>query len=118
MKGRYIMKLCPNCHRISKDDDFCSRCGSAVYDDNTSYSVDCSQFSGHTHEKQSFSGKNSYELNRTGSPDRTSYGSSGKKKGGGFIKVILIFMLLSMFAAPLMELLDEIIWFLEDAFNF
>ncbi len=56
------MKMCPECRRLSKDDDFCSHCGAAVYDtENYSdiSSIDCSNYKEHSHEKQSFS-ENTY----------------------------------------------------------
>ncbi len=46
------MKICPECHRISKDDDFCSYCGAAVFGaDNYSESARCQDYSDHDHSK-------------------------------------------------------------------
>lgn len=107
------MKLCPNCHRLSKDDDFCSYCGSAVYDDNTDYSIDCSQIKGHTHEKQTFSENSSYQSYR-----QTSSNSSpeAKKKGKGCLTLIIFFIVINVIAemlsggfAGLVELLGNLL---------
>lgn len=57
------MKICPECHKLSRDDDFCSHCGAAVYPDNSYSGSDIScgnyrEFDGgreHTHEKESYS---------------------------------------------------------------
>ncbi|MBQ3918037.1 MAG: zinc ribbon domain-containing protein [Oscillospiraceae bacterium] len=49
------MKICPECHKISKDDDFCSHCGAAVFGfDNYSESARCNDYSGHDHSKITF----------------------------------------------------------------
>ena len=98
------MKLCPNCHRISKDDDFCSHCGSAVYGDNN-YSgndlIDCDNYKGHSHEKQTFSEQKYSSGPIVNGPEyqgrdftRMSDGPvkkiKQKKKGGGCIKTIVV----------------------------
>ncbi len=88
------MKMCPNCHRLSKDDDFCSHCGSAVYEDNTDYSIDCSQIPGHTHEKQTFTQNDprmsqSYQSDSAGSPDVKP---KGKLKGCLSVIVFIIIL--------------------------
>lgn len=56
------MKFCPECHKISRDDDFCSHCGAAVYgeddySDSASISCDNNRFGGekyHNHAQQTF----------------------------------------------------------------
>ena len=87
------MKYCSNCHRFSKDDDFCTHCGSAVYDDNSENSIDCSQIPGHTHEKQTFSGSAENQK-------RTYQEPSVKKKGNGCVGniflIIIVFVLIDM----------------------
>lgn len=88
------MKMCPNCHRLSRDDDFCSHCGSAVYEDNADYSIDCSQIPGHTHEKQTFTQSDpgmsqSYQSRSDNSPDV-------KKKGKGLFYLIAIIIFLNI----------------------
>ena len=46
------MKICPECHKISKDDDFCSNCGAAVFSaDDYSEDASCRDLSGHDHSK-------------------------------------------------------------------
>ncbi len=46
------MKICPECHKISKDDDFCSHCGAAVFGfDNYSESARCNDYRDHDHSK-------------------------------------------------------------------
>jgi len=89
------MKMCPNCHRLSKDDDFCSHCGSAVYEDNADYSVDCSQIPGHTHEKQSFTQNNtaSYrDYSQSGSAGSPEVKVKGKLKGCLSVIVFIIIL--------------------------
>ena len=101
------MKLCPNCHRLSNDDDFCSFCGSAVYEDNTDYSIDCSQIKGHTHEKQTFSENTAYpELNRG-----TSHKPKNMHKGSFDIIiffVVLVGLILFLFGGGIFFLFDII----------
>lgn len=51
------MKICPECHKLSKDDDFCSHCGAAVYGENDyseSDKINCDNNRQHSHEKQTF----------------------------------------------------------------
>lgn len=91
------MKYCSNCHRFSKDDDFCSNCGSAVYDDNSENSIDCSQIPGHTHEKQTFSGSGSYQANRDFPQSRPAAEPKGKKKSAGCINSIVIAVIVYWF---------------------
>lgn len=52
------MKMCPECHKLSRDDDFCSHCGAAVYghEDFSQGTLSCDEVKGHSHEKTSFSG--------------------------------------------------------------
>lgn len=88
------MKMCPNCHRLSKDDDFCSHCGSAVYEDNADYSIDCSQIPGHNHEKQTFTQNDprmsqSYQSNSERSPEVKP---KGKLKGCLSVVVFIIIL--------------------------
>lgn len=88
------MKMCPSCHRLSKDDDFCSHCGSAVYEDNTDYSIDCSQIPGHTHEKQTFTQNDtrmsqSYQSDSGRSPEVKP---KGKLKGCLSVIVFIIIL--------------------------
>lgn len=51
------MKICPECHKLSKFDDFCSHCGSAVYgsDDFSQGTISCDDIKGHSHEKTTYS---------------------------------------------------------------
>lgn len=86
--------MCPNCHRLSKDDDFCSHCGSAVYEDNTDFSIDCSDIPGHTHEKQSFTQSDprmsqSYQSDSGKSPEVKP---KGKLKGCLSVIVFIIIL--------------------------
>ncbi len=52
------MKICPECHKLSKDDDFCSYCGAAVFtaeDYTDSASIDCNRYDrGHEHRKVTY----------------------------------------------------------------
>ncbi|MDD7280028.1 MAG: hypothetical protein SOT68_09510 [Oscillospiraceae bacterium] len=88
------MKMCPNCHRLSKDDDFCSHCGSAVYEDNTDYSIDCSQIPGHTHEKQTFTQNDPRmsQSNQSNSEKSPEVKPKGKLKGCLSVIVFIIIL--------------------------
>ena len=107
------MKYCSNCHRFSKDDDFCSNCGSAVYDDNSENSIDCSQIPGHTHEKQTFSGSGSYQANRDYPQSRLSPESKKKGKGSGCVSLIVIIIILNVFINMIFGGLEELFDVLE-----
>ena len=47
------MTICPECHRLSRDDDFCSYCGAAVfgYTDYSSKTASCLDIDRHSHDK-------------------------------------------------------------------
>lgn len=112
------MKLCPNCHRLSKDDDFCSYCGSAVYEDNTEYSVDCSQIKGHTHEKQTFSENTAYpRRNSSYTVSTTNTSPEAKKKGKGCLNLIIIIIVINVLADILFGGISEMFEFLENILN-
>ena len=92
------MKMCPNCHRLSKDDDFCSHCGSAVYEDNADYSIDCSDIPGHTHEKQTFTQNDapSYRDYRQSDPGKSPE-VKPKGKAKGCLSVVVFVIILYVF---------------------
>ncbi|MDE7293454.1 MAG: hypothetical protein K2N72_03415 [Oscillospiraceae bacterium] len=107
------MRMCPECHRLSRDDDFCSHCGAAVYPDNTytGSNISCDnyrEFDGgrHTHEKESYSRPYAGNANRPEhrahqaqpggtyqSPPASERPSveGGRKKGTGCVVLIVIF---------------------------
>lgn len=87
------MKYCNECHRLSRDDDFCSHCGAAVYgNDNASGgNISCDTISGHVHEQQSFSGRN----------------DSQPKKGTGCVTVIVVIFVLNFIISVLGALSDQ-----------
>lgn len=103
---------------MSKDDDFCSRCGSAVYDnDNISSSDDisCSNYSGHSHEKQSFQNGSSYNYNignRNYSEQYKSAQNSKVNKKGLFWTIVIIVLWMS---GAIFGLIEE---FLDNVGNF
>lgn len=107
------MKLCPNCHRLSKDEDFCSYCGSAVYDDNTGSSIDCSQIKGHTHEKQTFSEKDVYRYGRDNVSVRPEPSANAPKKKNGFLKFVIILIVINVVADMFFGGLSGLFEFLE-----
>ena len=112
------MKLCPECHRLSKDDDFCSHCGSAVYDDNTDYSIDCSQIKGHTHEKQTFSENTAYpQQNSSYNRSSTDTSPEAKKKGKGCLNLIILIIVINVLADVFFGGLSELFEFLENLLN-
>lgn len=109
------MKLCPNCHRLSKDDDFCSFCGSAVYEDNTDYSVDCSQIPGHTHEKQSFSeSKANSSQSRSYQQTEPAAPSKKKKKHSGCLTLIILIIVINGLANVFFGGISNLFDFLEN----
>ena len=51
------MTYCKNCHRMSKDDDFCSHCGSAVWGEDfvsNDAAINCDSLENHTHDKVTY----------------------------------------------------------------
>ena len=51
------MTYCKNCHKMSRDDDFCSHCGSAVWGEDyvsNDAAINCDSLSGHTHDKVTY----------------------------------------------------------------
>lgn len=124
------MRVCPECHRLSRDDDFCSHCGAAVYPDNTytGSNISCDdyrEFDGgsHTHEKESYSRPYANRPQPGGTYRSTpesgrSPVEGGRKKGTGCIVwIIIIFMFFSVidsldidFWKWLGEVLEEIFY--------
>lgn len=54
---RINMTYCKNCHKMSKDDDFCSHCGAAVWGDDcisNDAPIQCDLLDGHTHDKVTY----------------------------------------------------------------
>ena len=112
------MKLCPNCHKLSKDDDFCSHCGSAVYG-NDDYSenskISCSNYSDHSHEKQTFS-QSSYSrpsVNGSSMRDHTRRSEERNKKskphsGGWFVSVVIFIIVMNIITSMDMDMLMQL----------
>lgn len=96
------MTRCPNCKKLSKDDDFCSHCGAAVYADDGDFSgPDCSAYEqGHTHEKQSYSAP--YTRNPAGGMKQPQ---AVKPKNSGCVTAIIIFIILMFVLPALFELI-------------
>ena len=90
--------MCPNCKRLSKDDDFCSHCGAAVYPDNSDYSanISCTGYEGHSHEKTTYTKPYSTisENGRTEQPKQSGSQSAqnGKSKNSGCVVAIIVFI--------------------------
>lgn len=85
------MKICPECHKISTDDDFCSRCGAAVFseDDYTaSENIKCEDYKGHSHEKTSYEEKTSYDVYKNAY--NKAHGSGGDDKAKENIILIIV----------------------------
>ena len=104
------MKICPECHKISKDDDFCSHCGSAVYghdDHSSSAEIDCDNYKGHTHEKQSY---DTYTR-----PQTVKKAVDKKKKNGCSGLIFTIFIILMTMGALASEDGEDILIMLETA---
>ncbi|MGN1105747.1 MAG: hypothetical protein ACI4RH_03785 [Huintestinicola sp.] len=111
------MKLCPNCHRLSKDDDFCSFCGNAVYDDNSESSIDCSQIPGHTHEKQTFTENTTYTRQNSSYNKSTSTSPEATKKGKGCLNLIILIIAINVLADVFFGGISELFEFLENILN-
>ncbi|MGN1090859.1 MAG: hypothetical protein ACI4Q6_10700 [Huintestinicola sp.] len=119
------MKLCPECHRLSKDDDFCSHCGSAVYgNDNISTgTLSCDDIDGHSHEKTTYSQPQNYTRTSgyngkdfTNAPDPPKRKPKQKKPVGCIVTFIVIAAILSALedeGISLSELLYKLQMFLE-----
>ena len=101
------MTRCPNCKKLSKDDDFCSHCGAAVYADDGDFSgPDCSAYEqGHTHEKQSYSAP--YTQNPAGGMKQPQ---TVKPKNSGCVTAIIIFIILMFVLPTLFELISSAIY--------
>lgn len=119
------MKICPECHRLSKDDDFCSHCGSAVYgNDNISTgSISCDDLKGHSHEKTSYSQPQNYTRTPdydgkdfTKASDTPKRKQKQKKPVGCIVTFIVIASILSALedeGISLSELINKLQMFLE-----
>lgn len=119
------MKLCPECHRLSRDDDFCSHCGAAVYgNDNYSDSamISCDSISGHDHRQETFSqsgytsgpvvnGPDYKGKDFTKMPDKTP-----KKKAGGIVKLIIVVIIIMSILDSMNITFSDIKWWLEELF--
>lgn len=98
------MKLCPECHKLSKDDDFCSHCGSAVYgsDNISTGTLSCDEIEGHSHEKTTYSQSRNYTRTSdyngkdfTRAPDPPKRKPKKKQPMGCIITFIVISVILS-----------------------
>lgn len=108
------MKYCNNCHRLSKDDDFCSHCGAAVYGDDEDHSanISCEDFEdGHSHEKVTYTSeytthqtKTPYNANRYGNTSSNTQATKKKSKGG-----FALFWILLIVSAFIIEIIGSII---------
>lgn len=92
------MRVCPECHKLSRDDDFCSHCGAAVYPDNnfTGGDIDCGsyrEFDGgsHSHEKQTYTSP--YPAGRPAAGSPPVEGGRKNKGSGCVVWIILLFIL-------------------------
>lgn len=109
------MKYCNNCHRLSKDDDFCSHCGCAVYgnDDNYSENISCESIDkNHSHEKVTYTSAYSNHKNTKNGTARQNYGSANsknQKNGSCLIAIIILFIVASF----LIEIINEFASYLE-----
>ncbi|MGN0666987.1 MAG: hypothetical protein ACI4KF_10735 [Huintestinicola sp.] len=96
------MRICPNCKKLSREDDFCNHCGSAVYPDNcTIHDDDCIR---DLPDESSYSSKEyrpepsrQQQINTK----NTSPSSAPKKKGG--CGCLMLFIIISVIIAILAE---------------
>ncbi len=85
------MKYCKNCHRMSRDDDFCSHCGCAVYgDDDYTTDIDCDNYEDHSHEKESYSSP--YTSHPTFSAQNNGKNPEAKKSGCLPVIAVIVFL--------------------------
>lgn len=102
-----VMRMCPNCKRLSRDDDFCSRCGAAVYPENSDYSEDisCTGYAGHSHEKTTYTRPYSTLSGngRTEQPKQSGSrnAQSGKSKNSGCVIAVIIFIVIVSFLSEI-----------------
>lgn len=102
MKGLMGMRICPNCKKLSRDDDFCSHCGAAVYADNEDFAGDdisCDSYSGHSHEKTTYTPPYS-TLPVNPSPSPRAANENGKKTSG-CAAAIIVFIILMFFLSEI-----------------
>lgn len=108
------MKICPNCHKLSKDDDFCSHCGSAVYGDDNytgNESINCDNYKDHDHKKQTFSEGRYSEKPIVNDPDykgkdftKMSDKPADRKKNKGCGSVIAFIVMFFIFIAVIEDM--------------
>lgn len=96
------MKMCPECHKLSRDDDFCSHCGAAVYGDEdfSQGTLSCDEVKGHSHEKTTFSGGTSAA---SGSYQRRDRADNKKKNGA---KGWIVFIIALSFIGSIIDEMD------------
>lgn len=120
------MKICPECHKLSKDDDFCSYCGAAVYGENDvseNDKINCDNDRRHSHAKQTFTDSrkgNGPIINGTGYKGRDFTkmrdNTPEKKKKSTAAKVItliIIIYVLANFGTVFLMLLESLYPFMD-----
>ncbi len=114
------MKMCPECHKLSRDDDFCSHCGAAVYgDDNYTDIADISCGKIHSHEKVSYNEqryKDRPVINGTAYKGRRSSPEKGKMPVA--LKLYLGFFIVIFSISILFSIMSVIIPLLSNLFGF
>ncbi|MBO6309146.1 MAG: hypothetical protein J6N70_10010 [Oribacterium sp.] len=95
------MRFCSECKKLSKDDDFCSHCGSALFgtEDFTARGSECTDTRGHSHDKITYDSRLGSRVDHHGSeiPVRlkTQDGQNGLKKGQKVFAVIAVIFFLA-----------------------
>lgn len=88
------MTYCKNCHKMSRDDDFCSHCGSAVWsedDVSADAAVRCDSLKEHTHDKVTYDrtergdGVHIPEGYKPYNPTNSTKTNNGKKSKSGTV---------------------------------
>lgn len=112
------MTYCKNCHKMSKDDDFCSHCGSAVWGEDfvsNNAAINCDSLENHTHDKVTYSrtergeGVHIPEGYRPYNPTNNNTNTSSAGKGnlvGVMITIAVIITIIGSFVGAISDFLD------------
>ena len=110
------MKFCNECKRLSKDDDFCSHCGAAVFGSNnySASSVSCAGSKGHDHDKLTYDSRLGSYVSLSGKEvpvhiksDSGSISNDKVKKAAAIIGIILF--LISFLIPLFIDFIDEVL---------
>ena len=114
------MTYCKNCHKLSKDDDFCSHCGAAVWGENevsNDAPISCDTMKDHTHDKVTYSTSErgegvhipeGYKPNDPTEQRRPNASNKNTKLGSGITKAVILLIVLKVISKVIIPLLERI----------